>query len=109
MTAIYKVARKGEWDAAMRSGSYAGSPDDLRDGFIHFSTGEQLAATLEKHFSNEPDLLLLTADAASLGAALRWEPSRRGELFPHLYRPLRIDEVVDIRDVNDTDRKPNPQ
>lgn len=105
MTAIYKVARRNEWEAARHGGAYAGSPDDLRDGFIHFSTADQIAGTLEKHFADDRDLLLLTVDADGLGEALRWEASRRGELFPHLYRPLLLAEIVSIRDVNDTDRK----
>ncbi|MCB1475447.1 MAG: DUF952 domain-containing protein, partial [Rhodobiaceae bacterium] len=79
------------------------------DGFIHFSTAEQLAGTLAKHFANDPDLLLLTVDAAGLGEALRWETSRRGELFPHLYRPLLVGEVTAVRDITDTDRKPTPK
>lgn len=85
---IYKICRKGEYDAARRSGIFTGSPDDKRDGFIHFSTRDQLSGTLEKHFSGETDLYLLVVNSEKLSADLKWETSRGGELFPHLYRDL---------------------
>jgi uncharacterized protein (DUF952 family) len=85
---IYKICSEAEWHAALATGSYAGSADDARDGFIHFSSAEQLAATAAKYFAGRTDLVLVAVDAASLGAALRMEPSRGGALFPHLYGPL---------------------
>jgi uncharacterized protein (DUF952 family) len=72
----------------MASGSYAGSNDDRRDGFIHFSTAEQLAATAAKHFRGQTDLVVVAVDGTRLGEALKWEPSRGGALFPHLYAHL---------------------
>jgi uncharacterized protein (DUF952 family) len=88
MTTIYKICPAAEWGAAQRAGVYRGSPVDARDGFIHFSTGAQVAETAAKHFSGQSDLLLIAVDAQALGAALKWEPSRGGALFPHLYAAL---------------------
>ncbi len=85
---IYKILTAHEWRDAVRSGSYAGSADDVRDGFIHFSTAEQLGGTAAKYFRGKPDLVLAAFEAASLGPSLKWEPSRGGALFPHLYGPL---------------------
>jgi uncharacterized protein (DUF952 family) len=87
---IYKVLSAEAWSAAQRAGVYEGSPDDLRDGFIHFSTAQQLAETLRKHFAGAPDLVLLYVRPERIDPpeALRWEPSRGGALFPHLYAPL---------------------
>jgi uncharacterized protein (DUF952 family) len=88
MSRIYKVCAAGEWAAAEAAGAYEGSVDDARDGFIHFSTGSQLAATLAKHFAGRADLVLVAVEAGTLGDALKWEPSRGGALFPHLYAAL---------------------
>lgn len=85
---IYKIVEQAEWQQAVVRGVYRGSPDDLRDGFVHFSTQDQLEGTARKHFSGRPGLMLVAIDALSLGASLKWEPSRGGELFPHLYAPL---------------------
>ena len=85
---IYKVLPRPEWEAAVAAGAYAGSADDRRDGYIHLSTATQLAGTLAKYFRDLPDLVLVAFDAASLGSELRWETSRGGALFPHLYAPL---------------------
>jgi uncharacterized protein (DUF952 family) len=93
-TKIYKVLRSAEWIEAQASGSFAGSPDDARDGFIHCSTAEQLQGTLERHFAGEENLVVLEVDAAALGDALRWEPSRGGALFPHLYGALPMSAVL---------------
>lgn len=90
---IYKIFRAAEWAEAQAQGSFAGSPDDLRDGFIHFSTKEQLAGTAARHFAGAGNLVLAEVDAVRLGEALRWEPSRNGQLFPHLYGPLPLDAV----------------
>jgi uncharacterized protein (DUF952 family) len=91
---IYKVCSRGDWEALCRLGTWDGSPDDLRDGFIHFSTAEQLAATIRKHFAGQSDLYLLTVDARFSGDQLRWEPSRGGALFPHLYGSLSLSAVM---------------
>jgi uncharacterized protein (DUF952 family) len=91
---ILKIFRRHEWDAFRRAGETVGAPVDLADGFIHFSTPAQVAGTAAKHFAHESDLVLVAVEADRLGPMLRWEPSRGGALFPHLYRPLRLDEVV---------------
>lgn len=91
---IYKIFRRPEWDAFRAAGQTLGAPVDLADGFIHFSTAAQVAETAAKHFARESDLVLVALNPDRLGPDLRWEPSRGGQLFPHLYRPLRLDEVV---------------
>jgi uncharacterized protein (DUF952 family) len=93
---IYKVVPKQMWLDATQNGAFAGSPADLADGFIHFSTAEQLRETVARHFAGVEDLLLIAFEAAALGGALKWEPSRGGALFPHLYAPLRVDLAVSI-------------
>jgi uncharacterized protein (DUF952 family) len=90
MTAIYKVCAAAEWAAAETAGRYEGSADDRRDGFIHFSTAAQLSGTLARHFAGRDDLVLIAVDAEALGDALKWEPSRGGDLFPHLYAALPV-------------------
>jgi uncharacterized protein (DUF952 family) len=94
MMHVYKIFRAAEWAAFQAAGETRGSPDDLRDGFVHLSTAAQLDGTVARHFHGEAELVLVTLDAAALGPALRWEVSRGGARFPHLYRDLRIDEVV---------------
>jgi uncharacterized protein (DUF952 family) len=91
---IYKLCSQTEWAAAVAAGSYAGSADDARDGFIHFSTAAQLGATAAKYFAGRTDLVLLEVDAGLLGGALRFEPSRGGDLFPHLYGALPLHAVL---------------
>jgi len=93
---IYKICPASLWREALRVGAFHGSAHDLADGFIHFSTAEQLAETAQKHFAGQCDLLLLAVDAATLGEALRFEPSRGGALFPHLYGPLPLSAVVEV-------------
>jgi uncharacterized protein (DUF952 family) len=88
MSLIYKIANQLEWSDAKANGQFEGSKDDLRDGFIHFSTADQVQDTLDKHFKDQRDLLLIAVETAKLGDALKWEPSRGGALFPHLYAPL---------------------
>ena len=90
---IYKICTAAEWREADRIGWFRGSAVDLRDGFIHFSTAEQAAETAQKHFSGQRDLVLVAVDAAALGAELKWEPSRGGALFPHLYGVLDVKAV----------------
>lgn len=91
---IYKIFRRAEWVTFRDTGHTAGAPIDVTDGYIHFSTAAQVAETVAKHFAGESDLVLLALDTAKLGAALKWEPSRGGALFPHLYRPLQSADVV---------------
>lgn len=91
---IYKIFRAAEWQALQKNGATRGAPVDLADGFVHFSTAEQVRETAAKHFAGEDDLFLLAIDADALGEALKWEPSRGGQLFPHLYRSLRLDDVT---------------
>ncbi|MBY0510786.1 MAG: DUF952 domain-containing protein [Rhodospirillaceae bacterium] len=93
MTTIYKILRRDEWLAAQKSGAFEGSAVDHRDGYIHFSTAEQARETAQKHFHGQADLVVLEVDVAPLGAALKWEPSRGGALFPHLYGTLATAHV----------------
>lgn len=91
---IYKIFRSEEWAALQIHGESPGAPVDVADGFVHFSTAEQAAETAARHFAGSDDLVLLAIDTKAMGAALKWEPSRGGALFPHLYRALRLDEVI---------------
>jgi uncharacterized protein (DUF952 family) len=90
---IYKVAPRALWAAAETAGGFAGAPVDLADGFIHFSTAGQLAETLSKHFAGQSDLVLAAIRTEKLGPALKWEVSRGGALFPHLYAALDMAAV----------------
>lgn len=90
---IYKIVPEPAWRSAETAGRFEGSPADLADGFIHFSTAGQVAETAARHFSGQRDLLLVEVDAAALGTGLRWEPSRGGDLFPHLYEPFALSAV----------------
>lgn len=87
---IYKICSRAEWDAAKRVGTFTGSAVDVKDGYIHFSTAEQAVETAAKHFAGAGDLVLVRVEAGALGADLKWEPSRGGALFPHLYAPLPV-------------------
>jgi uncharacterized protein (DUF952 family) len=91
---IYKLLPVAEWEAARAVGEFRGSEVDKADGYIHFSTGEQVVETAARHFAGARDLAMLTVDADRLGPMLRWEPSRGGDLFPHLYGPLPVTAVV---------------
>lgn len=97
LTLIYKIAPAGLWREAEREGVFVGSPVDLEDGFIHFSDAAQLRETAARYFAGETDLVLAAVDATVLGAALRWEPSRGGALFPHLYGPLDLSAVAWVK------------
>ncbi|MDJ0932930.1 DUF952 domain-containing protein [Breoghania sp.] len=77
-----------DWETAVTAGVFTGAPVDVKDGFIHFSTADQAAETAAKHFAGQSDLVLITVPDAPLGDALKWEVSRGGALFPHLYAPL---------------------
>jgi uncharacterized protein (DUF952 family) len=92
-TTVYKILGADEWKIAERDGVYRGSADDRRDGFIHFSTAEQTIGTYEKYFAGKPALVIAAIDVSALGPALKWEPSRGGALFPHLYGDLPLSAV----------------
>lgn len=90
---VYKICDAGLWRDAERAGVFDGAPVDLTDGYIHFSTAQQVAETAARHFAGMADLVLVAADAETLGAALRYEPSRGGAMFPHLYGTLPLSAV----------------
>ena len=96
MTTIYKICTAAEWSEAERSGAYRGSAVDLKDGFIHFSTAEQAAETAAKWFAGQHDLVLVAVAADELGDKLKWEPSRGGALFPHLYGELPVKTALRV-------------
>jgi uncharacterized protein (DUF952 family) len=91
---IYKILTADQWATLRRDGQTAGAPVDLVDGYVHFSTAAQARETAAKHFAGRDGLVLAAVDADRLGEALRWEPSRGGALFPHLYGPLRLADVA---------------
>lgn len=91
---IYHICRAEEWRAAEAAGVYAGSSQDAADGFIHFSTRVQVEESAAKHRAGQSGLVLLAVDPDRLGAALKWEASRGGQLFPHLYGALPVTAVV---------------
>lgn len=90
---IYKICPAGLWREAERVGVFSGAPVDFSDGYIHFSDAAQVAETAARHFAGVTDLVLLAVDAAALGPALRYEPSRGGAMFPHLYGKLPLSAV----------------
>jgi len=97
--AIYHICRRVEWAAVEADGCYLGSSQDRADGFIHFSTASQVVASAAKHRAGQTGLVLLTVDPALLGDALRWEASRGGALFPHLYGALPASAVRRVEDL----------
>ncbi|MBX9992802.1 DUF952 domain-containing protein [Phreatobacter oligotrophus] len=94
---IYKISPRAAWQQAESAGRFTGAPVDIADGYIHFSTAAQAVETAAKHFAGQADLVLVAVDAARLGEALRWEPSRGGALFPHLYADLMMDAVLWVK------------
>ncbi len=90
---IYKITPRDTWEQAQRLGTFTGAPIDIADGFIHFSTAPQVAETAAKHFAGQDDLLLVAIDTATLGKSLKYEVSRGGDLFPHLYTDLSMTAV----------------
>lgn len=96
---IFHICRRDEWDAARGAGRYDGSSQDAADGFIHFSTAEQVVASAAKHRAGQTGLVLVEVTADALGSALKWEPSRDGKLFPHLYRALPLSAVTRVVDL----------
>jgi uncharacterized protein (DUF952 family) len=94
---IYKIVSAAAWSEAVARGSFRGSPIDLKDGFIHFSTAEQVRDTAAKHFAGVTDLVLVAVSTEGLESDLRWEPSRGGDLFPHLYTELTLASVLWVK------------
>ena len=94
---IYKICRADEWREAAQAGAFRGAAIDLTDGYIHFSTDAQVRETAARHFVGASDLVLVAVAAAALGPALKWEPSRGGALFPHLYAVLTPDAVLWVK------------
>jgi uncharacterized protein (DUF952 family) len=94
---VYKLLDAAAWRAAEASGTFDGSRVDRADGFIHFSTAVQVQETARRHFRGVADLMLLAVDGEALGAPLKWEPSRGGALFPHLYGPMPTAAVRSVR------------
>lgn len=97
MTLIFKIVPKTMWQEAEAAGVFAGAPVDLADGYIHFSTAEQARETAAKHFSGQDDLLLAAFESSGFGDALKWEPSRGGALFPHLYSDLKTADALWVK------------
>jgi uncharacterized protein (DUF952 family) len=108
---IYKICERALWLAAEAAGQFRGSAVDERDGFIHFSTASQLADTAAKHFAGQSDLMLIAVDADVLGGQLKWERSRGGDRFPHLYAALSLAAVRWARPLPDEvgGRRPLPE
>lgn len=99
MPLIYKICPRDLWREAEAAGRFTGAPVDVADGFIHFSTAAQVAETAARHFAGAADLLLVSVEGDALGPALRYEPSRDGDLFPHLYGDLPLDAVRAVDDL----------
>jgi uncharacterized protein (DUF952 family) len=95
---IYKILKRTDWEAAYDAGRYEGSDLDRADGFIHFSTAAQAQETASRHFAGQAGLVVLEVEADDLGDALSWEPSRGGQLFPHLYGALDVSRVRSVAD-----------
>ncbi len=95
---LYKITPRADWDAARAIGRYEGSPLDRQDGYIHFSTAAQAQETARRHFAGQADLVLLEVEADDLQSGLKWEPSRDGDLFPHLYGHLPAQAVRRVTD-----------
>jgi len=99
MTPVYKVLPRLDWESATANGQFDGAPVDLADGYIHLSATDQLAETLRRHFAGQTDLVVVAFEAEALGPALRWEPSRGGALFPHLYAPLPTAAAICVHEI----------
>ncbi|MEM7454071.1 MAG: DUF952 domain-containing protein [Planctomycetota bacterium] len=94
---VYKIAEAPAWKKAEAAGEFVGAPIDLEDGFIHFSAADQVVETAQKHFAGKSELLLVAVNSNKLGADLKWEPSRGGSLFPHLYANLPMTAVIWVK------------
>ena len=98
---IYKIATKQQWQEAISVGVFKGAPIDLEDGYIHFSTASQAEETAAKHFRGQKNLKLVKVATGPLGEALKWEVSRGGDLFPHLYAELKTSDAVSVVDLEE--------
>ena len=107
MTIVYKIVPASLWREAERKGVFEGAAIDLTDGFIHFSTGPQAQETADKHFRGQSDLLLVAVEAEAFGDSMKWEVSRGGALFPHLYAPLEISAALSVARIPDGGGKPD--
>lgn len=99
MTLIFKIVPRAMWQEAQAAGVFKGAPVDLADGYIHFSTADQARETAAKHFSGQDDLLLAAFESEPFGEALKWEPSRGGALFPHLYAELKPEAALWVKEL----------
>ncbi len=93
---LYKIMARQDWETAQARGVYGGSEVDRRDGFIHLSASHQVRATAQKHFSGQADLLLVSVRQEALGQSLKWEVSRGGDLFPHIYGSLPLNAIHEV-------------
>ncbi len=100
---VYKICDQKLWSDAEKAGVFMGAEIDLADGFIHFSTFDQVASTLAKHFAGRKDLLLIAVDAETLGEKIVYEEARGGIMFPHLYQPLSLNNVLWAKPIETTD------
>ena len=96
---VYKILRRFEWEEAQKTGVFTGSADDRRDGFIHLSSATQLSTTCDRHFGQENEIILVVVAADRLAPGLKWEESRRGEKFPHLYGLLELSAVLSVTEI----------
>ena len=96
---IYKIVPRADWESAVAAGEFAGSGIDLTDGYIHFSAADQVVQTAANYFAGQTDLVLVAVDPQTLGDDLRWEPSRDGDLFPHLFAKLQLQLVDSVREL----------
>jgi uncharacterized protein (DUF952 family) len=109
MSHLYKIVEASAWEAAIQAGTFVGAEIDLKDGYIHLSTATQAGETARRHFAGRDGLLLIAIEAQALGDALKWEPSRGGDLFPHLYGPLAPELAVETRPLTlNADGWPDP-
>jgi uncharacterized protein (DUF952 family) len=109
MSRLYKIVEAAAWESAIHAGMFLGAEIDLRDGYIHLSTAAQAAETARRHFAGREGLLLVAVEAQTLGEALKWEPSRGGDLFPHLYGVLDPASAVETRALSlNADGWPDP-
>jgi uncharacterized protein (DUF952 family) len=97
MSKAYKILTAGQWAGWQAKGEFTGAPIDIEDGYIHLSTAEQVTETAAKHFAGLSDLVLAEVDLDALGDVVHWEPSRGGQLFPHIYGTIPLDAVTDAR------------
>jgi len=100
---IYKILPRGEWDNALAEGVFHGSGIDLKDGYIHFSDANQVQETARLHFAGKTNLVLVSVDPKLVSAEIKWEASRNGNLFPHLYGPLNLDSVKSVDELQVAD------